>query len=116
MSCTMLLQQSCNTILPHQLCIVVTLTCTCHLTKSHIQGVLCDTCCCCRYMAMWLAAIGGEVIKLDHSHKATKRVKDSTGEQQFAAVLTIMNEFCQVGHVGCAYCLNYKLHVAWSAF
>jgi hypothetical protein len=57
---------------------------------------------CCRYMALWLAAIGGEMIKLDHSFKAAKRVKDSTGQQQFAAVLTIMNEFCQVRHVGCA--------------
>jgi hypothetical protein len=47
-------------------------------------------------MALWLAAIGGEMIKLDHSFKAAKRIRDSTGQQQFAAVLTIMNEFCQV--------------------
>jgi hypothetical protein len=36
------------------------------------------------------------MIKLDHSFKAAKRIRDSTGQQQFAAVLTIMNEFCQV--------------------
>lgn len=47
-------------------------------------------------MALWLAAIGGEIIKLDLSFKASKRIKDSTGQHQFAAVLTIMNEFCQV--------------------
>lgn len=50
----------------------------------------------CRYMELWLAAIGGEMIKLDHSFKAAKRIRDSAGQQQFAAVLTIMNEFCQV--------------------
>jgi hypothetical protein len=54
-------------------------------------------------MALWLAAIGGEMLKLDHSFKAAKRVRDGTGQQQFAAVLTIMNEFCQVRGVGCAY-------------
>jgi hypothetical protein len=47
-------------------------------------------------MALWLAAIGGEMINLDHSFKASKRILDATGEQQFAAVLTLMNEFCQV--------------------
>jgi len=52
-------------------------------------------------MAMWLAGIGGEIIKLDHSFKASKRIRDSTGQQQFAAVLTIMNEFCQVRHRRC---------------
>lgn len=48
---------------------------------------------------MWLAALGGMVIKLDHSFKAPKRIRDSTGQKQFAAVLTIMNEFCQVNSV-----------------
>jgi hypothetical protein len=31
-------------------------------------------------MALWLAAIGGEMIKLDHSFKAAKRIRDSTGQ------------------------------------
>lgn len=47
-------------------------------------------------MATWLAGIGGEIIKLDHSFKASKRIRDSSGQQQFAAVLTLMNEFGQV--------------------
>jgi hypothetical protein len=47
-------------------------------------------------MALWLAGIGGEIIKFDHSFKACKRIRDSSGQPQFAAVLTIMNEFCQV--------------------
>lgn len=50
-------------------------------------------------MALWLAGIGGEIIKLDHSFKASKRIRDATGQQQYAAVLTLMNEFCQVGQM-----------------
>jgi hypothetical protein len=49
---------------------------------------------------MWLAAIGGKVLKLDHSFKLTKRVRDGAGRKSFGAVLTVMNEFCQVGPRG----------------
>ena len=62
-------------------------------------------------MALWLAGIGGEIIKLDHSFKASKRIRDSAGEQQYAAVLTLMNEFCQVNRSGLTAsvsCLNAK--------
>lgn len=45
---------------------------------------------------MHLATLGGLFIKLDHSFKAPKRIRDSTGQKQYSAVLTIMNEFCQV--------------------
>jgi len=47
-------------------------------------------------MAKYLATLGGLFIKLDHSFKAPKRIRDSTGQKQYSAVLTIMNEFCQV--------------------
>jgi hypothetical protein len=50
-----------------------------------------------RYMGLWLAALGGSILKLDHSFKVVRRVRDGSGERQFSAVLTIMNEFCQVG-------------------
>lgn len=40
------------------------------------------------YMALWLAGIGGEIIKVDHLFKACKRIRDSAGQPQFAAVLT----------------------------
>lgn len=50
----------------------------------------------CRYMALCMATLGGMFIKLDHSFKAPKRIRDSTGQKQYAAVLTVMNEFCQV--------------------
>jgi hypothetical protein len=36
------------------------------------------------------------VLKLDHSFKVVKRVRDASGHKQFGAVLTVMNEFCQV--------------------
>lgn len=65
-------------------------------TFASLCNLLCDLFSGCRWMAMWLAAIGGEMIKLDHSFKAAKRIRDSTGQQQFAAVLINMNEFCQV--------------------
>lgn len=45
---------------------------------------------------MWLAALGGMILKLDHSFKACKRIRDGTGHKQYAAILTVMNEFCQV--------------------
>lgn len=48
-------------------------------------------------MGLHLATLGGMFLKLDHSFKAPKRIRDSTGQKQYAAVLTIMNEFCQVG-------------------
>jgi hypothetical protein len=52
-----------------------------------------------RYMGLWLAALGAEVLKLDHSFKVVRRCRGSAGDRQFAAVLTVMNEFCQVrGH------------------
>lgn len=47
-------------------------------------------------MALWLAALGAQFLKLDHSFKVVKRVRDSTGQKQFGAVLTLMNEYCQV--------------------
>ncbi len=50
----------------------------------------------CRYMGLWMAALAGTIIKLDHSFKMIRLVRDSTGQLQFAAVLTLMNEFCQV--------------------
>lgn len=50
-----------------------------------------------RYMGLWLAALGGMYLKLDHSFKVVRRVRDATGQKQFAAILTLMNEFCQVG-------------------
>lgn len=49
-----------------------------------------------RYMQMWQAALCGMIIKLDHSFKVVKRVRDATAHKQFSAVLTVMNEFCQV--------------------
>jgi hypothetical protein len=36
------------------------------------------------------------ILKLDHSFKVVKRVRDASGHKQFGAVLTVMNEFCQV--------------------
>lgn len=45
---------------------------------------------------MWQAALCGMIIKLDHSFKVVKRVRDATAHKQFSAVLTVMNEFCQV--------------------
>lgn len=47
-------------------------------------------------MGMWLVALGGTIIKLDHSFKLVRRIRGSDGERQFGAVLTVMNEFCQV--------------------
>lgn len=47
-------------------------------------------------MGVYLATLGGMFIKLDHSFKAPKRIRDGTGQKQYAAVLTVMNEFCQV--------------------
>jgi hypothetical protein len=47
-------------------------------------------------MQVWLAALCGAILKLDHSFKVVKRVRDSTAHKQFGAVLSIMNEFCQV--------------------
>lgn len=70
-----------------------------HCTTSiELSATACLLACllACRWMAMWLAAIGGEIIKVDHSFKAPKRIRDSAGQQQYAAVLTLMNEFCQV--------------------
>lgn len=49
-----------------------------------------------RYMKRWQAALCGMIIKLDHSFKVVKRVRDATAHKQFSAVLTVMNEFCQV--------------------
>jgi hypothetical protein len=43
-------------------------------------------------MAKYLATLGGLFIKLDHSFKAPKRIRDSIGQKQDSAVLTIMNE------------------------
>ena len=48
-------------------------------------------------MGMWLAAMGGRILKLDHSFKMTKRIRDLGGHKSFGAVLTVMNEYCQVG-------------------
>lgn len=48
------------------------------------------------WMAMWMAALTSEVVKLDHSFKVTKRIRDGSRQKQFACLLTIMNEFCQV--------------------
>lgn len=47
-------------------------------------------------MQVWLAALCGKILKLDHSFKVVKRVRDSTAHKQFGAVLSIMNELCQV--------------------
>jgi hypothetical protein len=47
-------------------------------------------------MQMWQSALCGMVLKLDHSFKVVKRVRDASGHKQFGAVLTVMNEFCQV--------------------
>jgi hypothetical protein len=47
-------------------------------------------------MQLWLAALCGMFLKLDHSFKVVKLVRDSTGHKQFGAVLSVMNEFCQV--------------------
>lgn len=47
-------------------------------------------------MQVWQTALCGMILKLDHSFKVVKRVRDATSNKQFAAVLTVMNEFCQV--------------------
>jgi len=52
-------------------------------------------------MTRWLATLGGMFLKLDHSFKATKRIRDVTGQKQYAAILTVMNEYCQVGSTVC---------------
>ena len=52
-------------------------------------------------MGLYMATLGGMILKADHSFKVPKRVRDSTGGKQFAAVLTIMNEFCQVRESWC---------------
>lgn len=51
----------------------------------------------CRYMQLWLAALGGMILKLYHSYKVVKKIRDPSGERQYKAVLSVMNEFCQVG-------------------
>jgi hypothetical protein len=52
--------------------------------------------CCRRYMQLWQAGLCGMILKLDHSFKVVNRVRDASAHKQFAAVLTVMNEFCQV--------------------
>lgn len=55
------------------------------------------------YMQLWLATIGAFIIKLDHTFKAASRVRGRSGEQQWGAIFTIMNEYCQVlGQFACA--------------
>jgi hypothetical protein len=39
------------------------------------------------------------ILKLDHSFKAAKRIRAPEGGRQFAAVPTLMNEYCQVSVV-----------------
>jgi hypothetical protein len=47
-------------------------------------------------MQLWQAGLCGMILKLDHSFKVVNRVRDASAHKQFAAVLTVMNEFCQV--------------------
>lgn len=47
-------------------------------------------------MQLWLAALGGMILKLDHSYKVVNKVRDPSGAKQYKAVLSVMNEFCQV--------------------
>jgi len=49
-----------------------------------------------RYMQLWQSALCGMILKLDHSFKVVKRVRYATAHKPFSAVLTAMNEFCQV--------------------
>ncbi|KAF6257233.1 hypothetical protein COO60DRAFT_1524727 [Scenedesmus sp. NREL 46B-D3] len=58
-------------------------------------------------MLLWMAALCGMILKLDHSFKVVKRVRDATAHKQFGAVLTVMNEFCQVR---CSACVCQRLH------
>ncbi len=65
-------------------------------TPHHVPRAFCWPSHLPRYMQMWQAALCGMILKLDHSFKVVKRVRDATAHKEFAAVLTVMNEFCQV--------------------
>lgn len=49
-----------------------------------------------KYMQLWMATIGARIIKLDHTFKAASKVRGRSGEQQWGAIFTIMNEYCQI--------------------
>lgn len=65
-------------------------------TLPVLLTVPCTLFCCGRYMQLWQAGLCGMFLKLDHSFKVVNRVRDASAHKQFAAVLTVMNEFCQV--------------------
>jgi hypothetical protein len=48
------------------------------------------------YMQLWMATIGARIIKLDHTFKAASKVRGRSGEQQWGAIFTVMNEYCQI--------------------
>lgn len=47
-------------------------------------------------MEAWMSTLGGLWLKIDHTFKVCKVVNDASGMRAYQAVLTVMNEYCQV--------------------